>query len=109
MDKEKMNVSPDADCEHEETRRDFGWALLWMKRGQKVCRRGWNGKGMFLFLADEITFHAQTDLSGFEYLHPKGGLTLPAIVMKTADDHFCVGWLASQADLLAEDWEVFRP
>ena len=33
-------------------------------------------------------------------------LTLPAIVMKTADDRFCVGWLASQTDMLADDWKI---
>lgn len=34
----------------------------------------------------------------------EGDLVSPSIVMKTADDRFCVGWLASQTDMLADDW-----
>ena len=36
----------------------------------------------------------------------EGDLTLPSIMMKTADDHFCVGWLAFQTDMLADGGEV---
>jgi len=46
--------------------------------------------------------HTEADLSCVSDL--EGDLTLPAIVMKTADDRFCVGWLASQTDMLADDW-----
>lgn len=70
----------------------FGDAMNFLKGGKKVARRGWNGKNMFLFLATDIEFHTQ------------GDLTLPAVVMKTADDRFCVGWLASQTDMLSDDW-----
>lgn len=82
----------------------FGLAIEAMKRGKKVARRGWNGKGMFLFLGTGIELHTEADLSCVSDL--EGDLTLPTIVMKTADDHFCVGWLASQTDMLADDWEV---
>ena len=80
----------------------FDQAIRYLKDGKKVKRAGWNGKGMFLCLADFIEFHTPADLSCVEDL--TGNLTLPTIVMKTADDRFCVGWLASQADMLAEDW-----
>lgn len=68
----------------------FGWALDRLKSGLKVARKGWNGKGMWLSLQvpDE---------------HSK--MSLPYIYMKTADNHQ-VPWLASQTDMLAEDWEV---
>lgn len=82
----------------------FGLAIEAMRKGKKIARRGWNGKGMFLCLADDITFHTKADLSCVSHLN--GDLTIPAIVMKTANDQFCVGWLASQADMLANDWQV---
>lgn len=83
---------------------DFGSALMNMKEGHKVARKGWNGKGMFLFLADNIDFDTPADLTCVQNL--KGDLTCPSIVMKTADNKFVVGWLASQIDMLAEDWVV---
>lgn len=83
---------------------DFGTALMAMKTGMKVARKGWNGEGMFLFLADSIDFHTNADLSCVSHL--EGDLVQPSIVMKTADNQFCVGWLASQTDMLALDWLV---
>lgn len=80
----------------------FGDAINFLKAGKKVARKGWNGKDMFLFLATDIEFHTEADLSCVSNL--EGDLALPAIVMKTADDRFCVGWLASQTDMLADDW-----
>lgn len=80
----------------------FGDAMNFLKGGKKVARKGWNGKNMFLFLATDIEFHTEADLSCVSNL--EGDLTLPAIVMKTADDRFCVGWLASQTDMLSDDW-----
>ena len=59
---------------------------------------------MFLFLAREIEFHTDADLSCVSHL--QGELVLPAIVMKTAENQFCVGWLASQTDMLSEDWYI---
>lgn len=80
----------------------FGDAMNFLKGGKKVARKGWNGKNMFLFLATDIEFHTQADLSCVSNL--EGDLTLPTVVMKTADDRFCVGWLASQTDMLSDDW-----
>lgn len=83
---------------------NFGLAIEAMKKGKKVARRGWNGKGMFLFLGTDFELHTEADLSCVSNL--EGDLTLPSIVMKTADDHFCVGWLASHTDMLSDDWEI---
>lgn len=83
---------------------NFGEALEMLKSGKKVARRGWNGKGMFIFLADNIDFTTKADLSCISRL--EGDLTHPSIVMKTSDNRFVVGWLASQTDMLSEDWEV---
>ena len=82
----------------------FGDALEYMKAGKKVARRGWNGKGMFLFVANATDLNTDADLSCIAHL--SGELTQPTIVMKTADDKLCVGWLASQTDMLSEDWEI---
>lgn len=76
----------------------FGQALEILKKGGRVWRSGWNGKGMWLLLvtADQWgAFEGRADLGSLR--------ALPWIGMKTADDGF-VPWLASQTDLLAEDW-----
>ena len=78
---------------------DFSRALLKLKDGRKVARSGWNGKGMWLIMASEGTFGQEGHVMGVI------GDLIPFIVMKTADDKF-VPWLASQTDLLADDWEV---
>lgn len=80
---------------------DFGKALEKLKDGGKVRRKGWNGKGMFLFLA------YGEDLTNclFKEQEPK---CIDSICMYTAQGTVCVGWLASQADMLAEDWEVVQ-
>lgn len=82
----------------------FSIALDYLKQGKKVARAGWNGKGMFLFLADDIEFSTDADLSCVEDM--EGDLTCPSIVLKTADNTFVVGWLASQTDMLADDWNI---
>lgn len=80
---------------------DFGKALEALKEGKKVARSGWNGKGMFLLYVPSEKWGI-IDKIGLGI--PKGNL-LSWIGMKTADGKF-VPWLASQTDMLAEDWEV---
>jgi len=81
----------------------FGWAIERLKAGEKVARRGWNGKGMFLFLVPGSTF--KVDRPPLLGIYPEGTeINYHAhIDMKTADDKV-VPWLASQTDMLAEDW-----
>lgn len=81
----------------------FGDALEAMKDGKRVARDGWNGKGMYIFLAYEPDFNTPADLSAFKDMEVEVG---DMLVMKTAQDTFAPGWLASQADMLAEDWFV---
>jgi Protein of unknown function (DUF2829) len=84
---------------------NFGQALEALKAGQLVSRSGWNGKGMFLYLVNGSRFTVnKAPLLG---IYPPGTEInyLPHIDMKTADGS-CVPWLASQADLLSEDWGV---
>lgn len=84
---------------------DFSQILLHIKAGQKVARAGWNGKGMFIFLVSGSTFTVnRAPLLG---IYPEGTeINYHAhIDMRTADN-MVVPWLASQTDVLAEDWEV---
>lgn len=76
----------------------FGQALNWLKLGKRVARRGWNGKGMWLFLIEP---------RGKAIIGVEDYPQLPWIGMKTADDKF-VPWLANQTDLLAIDWGVLE-
>jgi len=69
---------------------NIGWAVDQMRKGEKVARPGWNGKGMWIMIYE-----------------PKEGeekMTLPYVFIKTGKDEK-VPWLASQVDLLANDWD----
>ena len=84
---------------------DFGHALNALKAGRCVSRSGWNGKGMFLFLVPGSTFVVNRHpLLG---IYPEGTEInyCAHIDMKTADNKI-VPWLASQTDVLADDWGV---
>ena len=70
----------------------FEAALSLLKQGFRVCRTGWNGKRMWIKL---------------QIPSEKSKMTLPYIYMKTAQDQL-VPWLASQTDLLANDWQVIK-
>jgi hypothetical protein len=81
----------------------FGLAVESLRKGLKVARAGWNGKGMFLFLVAGSTFTVnRAPLLG---IYPAGTVInyCPHIDMKTSDDKI-VPWLASQTDILADDW-----
>ena len=90
----------------------FGLALEALKKGHKVSRRGWNGKGMWLVLVPgrkDVPLHPGTPyadaLPGKEECE-----ILPHIDMWTVNSEgrraMLAGWLASQTDMLSEDWEV---
>ena len=83
----------------------FGLAVEAMKMGKRVCRANWNGKGMFLFLVAGSTF--QVSRAPLNQFYPEGATInyCPHIDMKTADDKI-VPWLASQTDVLADDWMI---
>lgn len=84
---------------------NFGQAIEALKAGERVQRAGWNGKGMFLFLVPGSTFAVnRPPLLG---IYPEGTEInyQPHIDMKTAQGTV-VPWLASQSDVLAEDWQV---
>lgn len=87
---------------------DFGAALTALRDGKKVERSGWNGRGMYIVLQqgypDGIGINANTaKATGI----PEGTMCRfrPYLMMWTAQEDF-VPWVASQTDLLADDWEV---
>lgn len=75
----------------------FGLAIDALKQGLRVARSGWNGKGMWLELIGSSDYQIEA----------MDKQLLPWIGMKTADDKF-VPWLASQTDVLAEDWIILK-
>lgn len=85
---------------------NFGMAIELLKEGHKVARKGWNGKGMFLVLQNgsSVPGDCMRNAPAREYYEGKQVIIMPHIDMKAADDTYVVGWLASQTDMLAEDW-----
>ncbi len=81
----------------------FGDAIVMLKAGKKVCRSGWNGKGMWLALILDHHYVVVPWLFDHRSENPCNPDLLPWIGMKTADNGF-VPWLASQTDMLADDW-----
>jgi len=76
----------------------FGQAVEALKDGKKVTRAGWNGKAMYLIFVAATRYELDAILGLDQELRPFIG-------MVTADNTF-VPWLASQTDILAEDWVV---
>lgn len=89
---------------------DFGDAIRAMKQGKRVARMGWNGKGMYLWLLPASTVKAEWCKEPHlkELAEQNSGEVecLGSIRMKTADGKVLTGWLASQTDMLSEDWTV---
>lgn len=86
-------------------------AIIALKHGKAVARTGWNGKGMFLTLQQGSVVDGKdmrNESARFYYGDNKVTIN-PHIDMKAADGTYVVGWLASQTDMLAEDWEIVEP
>ncbi|GAB3975863.1 hypothetical protein GCM10028806_34370 [Spirosoma terrae] len=102
---------------------NFGKALEAAKQGARIARAGWNGKRMFVFLEKGSSVW---DAQNGEFLHQledkiegvstslynrgaDGSATrLPHLNMYSATGATVIGWLASQTDMLAEDWQILE-
>jgi len=87
---------------------DFSEALLFVKNGTKIQRAGWNGKGMWIAMQKGYPEGVKANKNSQEAYGVEEGTVikvLPYLAMKTDDNAF-VPWLASQTDILAEDWQV---
>lgn len=81
---------------------DFGKAIEAMRMGKKVARKGWNGKNQYVQLATGISYKTTTgEIVNCE--HEAIGNKAIAFVGTSGVQ---MGWLASQADMLAEDWKI---
>lgn len=93
----------------------FGEAIEALKKGYRVSRQGWNGKGMFLFLHERMECESvegpkNVYIKTLNELKEKNGSVkfVPVICMKAATDEVVVGWLASQTDMLSNDWTIIE-
>ena len=89
---------------------NFGDAIKALKEGRKVARKGWNGKNMYLWLKPATVIKSEwcKDPMLKEIVDANNGEAeaLGTICMKTADNKILTGWLASQTDMLSDDWTV---
>lgn len=82
----------------------FGDAIEALKKGAKLARRGWNGKGMFLYYVPANAYPPSTKVAKEAF----GGENVPYgayIAMKTVQGNV-IPWLASHTDMLSEDWYI---
>lgn len=95
--------------------RCIGWAVKQMQDGQKVRRAGWNGKGMFIVLMGRLCLPPFSTQGTERKVHDRTAKWIgedtpldsqPYIAMKIANGQWQPGWVCSQADLLATDWEI---
>lgn len=111
-----------------ETALTFGKALEAVKEGKLIARAGWNGKGMFVFQRPSDKLNIRTVVEKVQSLPESvkkyfdsiddrenpGEFGLENIqftaylCMKSADGSIVNGWLASQTDMLAEDWDILE-
>ncbi len=103
---------------------NFGIAVEQMKRGKKVARKGWNGKGMWISMFSSLNIGIENDDKSVDfniddehigekslrrwghYEDDKVYKIKDCICMFTAGEEIQLGWNASTADVLAEDWDV---
>lgn len=81
---------------------DFGNAIQLMKEGKRVQREGWNGKNQYIELATNISYkNTKNEIINVE--HCAIGNKAIAFLGTSGVQ---LGWLASQADMLANDWKI---
>lgn len=97
------------------TMNSIGWAVKQMWNGEKIRRTGWNGKGMFIVLMPELNLPPYNTQDTARKVNDRTAKHIgedtplesqPYIAMWTAQGKWQPGWLCSQADLLATDWEL---
>lgn len=82
---------------------NFGLAIEAVKKGKRVARAGWNGKDMYVFLATDIEFTTHADMNEFGDQDVE---VSDLLVLRTAQKGLQPGWLATQSDILADDWYI---
>lgn len=96
---------------------NFSEALHLLKQGFRVQRTGWNGKGMFIALMPGLKLPPYNTQEPGPRVNDRTAKFIgedtpldsqPYIAMKTATGQWQPGWLCSQADMLADDWEIYE-
>lgn len=82
---------------------DFGKAIQYLKEGKRLQRQGWNGKNQYIELATEISYKNNDGLIINVFHNAMDGSKAIAFVGTSGVQ---LGWLASQADMLAENWKI---
>jgi hypothetical protein len=94
---------------------DFSEALMALKQGKRLTRAGWNGKGMWIVLMPELRLPPHSSQEPGAKVNDRTAKHIgvdtplnsrPYFAMWTAQGEWQPGWLATQADLLAEDWSI---
>lgn len=81
---------------------DFGKAIQLLKEGEKLQRKGWNGKNQYIELATNISYENSID----EIINAEHDAIGNKAIAFVGTSGVQLGWLASQADMLAEDWQI---
>ena len=81
---------------------NFGKAIILLKEGKKLRRKGWNGKNQFIELATNISYK-NADGEIININHKTIGNKAIAFIGTSGIQ---IGWLASQSDMLSDDWEL---
>lgn len=92
----------------------FGEAIELAKAGKAVARAGWNGKKMWVTMSPgslSVPMDSFWAPANRAYARSQGGsaCVLPSMTMRTATGEILMGWLASQTDMLSEDWSEVEP
>jgi hypothetical protein len=93
---------------------NFGEAIELANAGHRIQRAGWCGKDMWVLCSPDCeALPADSFWPGLnrDYALANGGTAkpLPAFTIKTATGEILIGWLASQTDMLADDWQDLAP
>ena len=81
---------------------DFGKAIQYLKEGKRLQRQGWNGKNQYIELATNICYENSND----EIINAEHDAIGNKAIAFVGTSGVQIGWLASQADMLAEDWKI---
>ncbi|MEG1298299.1 MAG: DUF2829 domain-containing protein [Anaerovoracaceae bacterium] len=81
---------------------DFGKAIQALKEGKRVSRAGWNGRNQHVELANDISYR----MPGGEIMNIEHCAIGNKAIAFVGTSGVQMGWLASQADMLADDWGI---
>lgn len=94
----------------------FEWALMFLKNGSRIARKGWKGKGMFLYLTTGSNIKSENMKPETRYnLYGDPDNIINETIkinshidMRTANGSITIGWNPSQVDMMTNDWEIIR-